>query len=484
MAANPLEIQNARKLECEIDGLYFARYFMKQRLGFRFIVSAHHYLIQSALDRVMAGEITRLIINIPPGYTKTELAVINFVARGLALYPTSRFLHLSYSDTLALLNSTYVRTVVQSEQFQAMWPMIARDDTDSKKLWWTEAGGGLYATSQRGQVTGFRAGHMEPGFTGALVIDDPIKPRDALSPKVREGTNDEYSDTIKSRIAIESVPIILVGQRVAYGDLSGYLLRGGSGELWHHLDLPVLIDNAPYPEEYTHGIQIEHDLPDGWLWPFKHNEEHKVALKSHKRSFQTQYMQRPKRFNAEGALWTEELIEAANNMKQPWERKRRVVAVDPAGSNDPDSDDTGIVGATEYTDGNFSVDADHTVNDTTDKWADKVIWAHNEYDCDAVVVEVNNGGDLVENVLRLKKFTGRVIAVHASQGKYARAEPISALYEQYRVKHDPDGGLYDLEVELLEYIPSESKKSPNRLDAVVWALTELSNPQKLAGVWG
>lgn len=484
MVANSREIQNARKLECEIDGLYFARYFLKQRVGFKFIVSAHHHLIQSALDRVMACGISRLIINIPPGYTKTEMAVVHFIARGLALYPTSRFMHLSYSDTLALLNSTYVRTTVQSEMFQAMWPMVARDDTDSKKLWWTEYGGGLYATSQGGQVTGFRAGHMEPGFTGALIIDDPIKPRDALSPKVRAAVNDDFNETVKNRVALESVPIILIGQRVAYDDLSGYLLRGGNGEKWHHLNLPVQIDDEPYPEEYTHGIEISHDLPNGWLWPLKHNEEHEVSLKSHKRSYATQYMQRPLRFNAEGALWTETLIEAANNMKQPWKQKRRVVAVDPAVSNDPDSDDTGITVTTEYTDGNFSVDYDFTVNTTTDKWADEVIRVYEKYDCDAVVVEVNNGGDLVENVLRLKDFKGRVIAVHASKGKFARAEPISALYEQERVKHNPDGGLYDLEVELLEYIPAESTKSPNRLDSVVWGLTELSNPQKLAGVWG
>ena len=487
-------------MECELDSLYFNRYFFKQRMAAKFLVNPHHLIMAATLDKVVSGEISRLIINMPPGYTKTEMAVVGFIARGLALNCRARFMHLSYSGTLALLSSSSVRGIVRSSEYQAMWPMALRSDADSKSLWWNEHGGGLYAATIAGQVTGFRAGHMEEGFSGALIIDDPVKPKDSLSKTIREGINDDYSETVKSRLAIESIPVILVMQRIHYNDLSGYLLRGGSGEMWHHLNLPMKIGERPYPEENTHAIHIEHDLPNGWLWPFKHNDIHEAALKSHRRYWDTQALQAPKRFNAEGALWTETMITDAQEMAQPWQLKRRVVAVDPAVSDDETSDDTGIVVCSEYTDDNFSVEADHTVNDTTDAWADKVIWCYEHYDCDAVVVETNNGGDLVETVLRLKKFTGRVIAVHASKGKFARAEPISALYAQKRVKHATtgdfgprqpeqehikcEGDLYDYEGELLEYVPSESKRSPNRLDAGVWGLTELSNPQQLAGVWG
>ena len=96
--------------------------------------------------------------------------------------------------------------------------------------------------------------------------------------------NNNYNETIASRLAIETVPIVLIMQRVHYNDLAGYLLRRGSGEVWYHLNLPVIIDNKKkYPEEYTHGKPIDHGLSDGWLWPFKHNDTHLVALKSHKR---------------------------------------------------------------------------------------------------------------------------------------------------------------------------------------------------------
>ncbi|MEI7100210.1 DNA-packaging protein, partial [Klebsiella pneumoniae] len=99
----------ARKVECEEDGLYYARYFFKQRTGGKMIVAPHHKVIQKTLDRVIEGEIQRLIINIPPGYTKTELATINMMGRGLALNCRARFMHLSYSHNLALLNSSTAR---------------------------------------------------------------------------------------------------------------------------------------------------------------------------------------------------------------------------------------------------------------------------------------------------------------------------------------------------------------------------------------
>lgn len=471
----------ARREECESDGLYFARYFFKQRMGSKMIVAPHHKVIQNTLDRVVSGEITRLIINVPPGYTKTELATINMIGRGLALNNRARFMHLSYSHNLALLNSSTARGMVKSAAYQSMWPMELRDDADSKAMWWTEYGGGVYASSAAGQVTGFRAGHMEPGWQGALIIDDPVKPDDAYSETVRDGVNNRFNETIKSRLAIETTPMVVIMQRIHYHDLSGYLLRGGSGEKWHHLNLPVIIDNNdPYPEENTHGIPIEHGLPDGWLWPFKHNESHRVALFSHRRTAEAQYMQKPRRFNAEGALWTETLIAAAHELQVKFERVRSVVAIDPQATNSDESDETGIIAASSYGAGDaqqYSVDGDYSGKYSPAGWAKKAMSAYDRHDADAIVIETNQGGDMAEETLRNAGFKGRIIRVHASKGKFARAEPISALYEQGRVAHS--GALYALENQLMEYIPSTAKKSPDRLDAMVYALTELGGATPL-----
>lgn len=463
---------------CEADGLYFSRYFFKQRTGGKMIVAPHHKVIQETLDRVIDGEIKRLIINVPPGYTKTELATINMMGRGLALNNRARFMHLSYSHNLALLNSSTTRNMIKSQAYQAMWPMSLRDDADSKAMWWTEHGGGVYASSAAGQVTGFRAGHMEDGWQGALIIDDPVKPDDAYSEVVRDGVNSRFNETIKSRLAVETTPMIVIMQRIHYHDLSGYLLRGGSGEMWHHLNLPVIIDNSQvYPEENTHGIPIQHGLPDGWLWPFKHNESHRVSLESHRRTFEAQYMQNPRRFNSEGALWNEGMISAAHAMNIHLELARTVVAIDPQATNSDESDETGIAVASSYGGGDerqYSVDADYSGKYSPNGWATKAMEAYKTHDADAIVIETNQGGDMAEDTLKNAGFKGRIIRVHASKGKYARAEPISALYAQGRVAHR--GSLYVMENQMMEYVPSTAKKSPDRLDALVWALTELSEP--------
>lgn len=174
--------------------------------------------------------------------------------------------------------------------------------------------------------------------------------------------------------------------------------------------------------------------------------------------------------DVEGALWDYELIIAAN-AKTVGGTERTVVAIDPAVTNNPNSDETGIIVASKSGE-DYNVDADYTCQESTQTWATIAINAYEEHAADAIVAETNQGGDLVENVLRLNGFKGRFIKVHAKKGKALRAEPIVALYEQGRVAHNE--GLDDLESEMMEWVPMNTKDSPNRIDAAVYALTELS----------
>jgi len=223
----------------------------------------HHYLIEYILQAVLDGKVNRLIINIPPGYTKTEQAVINFIARGLAVNHRAKFIHASYSADLAQENSSKIKEIISSPEFQELWNLQVRTDSKSKKRWFTEQGGGMMAAAAGGQITGFRAGRMEEGFTGAFVIDDPVKPDDAYSTVKRNAINNRFNNTMRSRLAVESVPMIVIMQRIHEDDLSGYLLKGGSGDKWHHLSIPAMLDEEdikrPYPEDYTHGIPISID---------------------------------------------------------------------------------------------------------------------------------------------------------------------------------------------------------------------------------
>lgn len=182
--------------------------------------------------------------------------------------------------------------------------------------------------------------------------------------------------------------------------------------------------------------------------------------------------------DVEGALWTLALIDA-NRRPAPAilrhgvvenDLVRVVVAIDPAVTVSETSDETGIVVAGIGHDGRGYILEDRSTKAHPLDWAQRAIAAFDEFGADRIVAEVNNGGDMVETVLRTVRPTIPFRALHASRGKRTRAEPIAALYEQGRVSHTKP--LPELEDQLCSFTP-ESGQSPDRLDALVWALTDL-----------
>ena len=278
---------------CETSHLHFTKYFFKEREVSKFIMSRHHALVCHTLDRVLSGEIKRLIINVPPGYTKTELAVLHFIARGLAINPRAKFIHTSYASSLVNLNSSKTKEIIQSEAFQKLWPMQLKQDMKGKKEWYNTEGGGLYVAPSGGAIIGFRAGRMEPGFTGAFICDDPLNTDHAFSDPKKNRMNGRFPGVYRSRLAHQDVPMIVIMQRVAPDDPTAFLLNGGTGEVWHHLNLPITIDHSKPTPKYSHSIPIPHNLPEGPLWEEKHNEDQIEELKSERFSYAAQYMQDP-----------------------------------------------------------------------------------------------------------------------------------------------------------------------------------------------
>lgn len=266
---------------CQKDFIFFTAYFFKQRFNKDFVISQHHQTIADALMRVYNGQTQRLIINIAPRYGKTELAVKNFIAFSLANNPSAKFIHLSYADDLALDNSESIRELVKSEEYQQLFGVKIKDATDSKKKWYTTQDGGVYATSAGGQVTGFGAGAIENTgkFEGAIIIDDPIKPDDADSDRVRDYINNKFDSTIKNRVNSRDTPIIIIMQRLHEKDLCGYVLDNDDRE-WEVVKMPCI-----YEEQ---GQEVA-------LWPQKHTLEELYNLrKSNEIVFDRQYMQNPK----------------------------------------------------------------------------------------------------------------------------------------------------------------------------------------------
>jgi predicted phage terminase large subunit-like protein len=302
------------KAECELDHLFFTRYFFKQRQSIKFIVNWHHHLIATAMQRVIDGECPNLVINVPPGSSKTEMAVINFIARGLALNPNARFLHITSGDDLALLNSQTARDIVQSDEYQALWPIQIADDAKAKKRWNVivdgKKAGGVYAVSLGGQITGFRAGHMAPGFQGAIILDDLLKADEAYSPAAIKAANRRLLSTVKSRKANPSTPVILIMQRVGENDPTGFIKGGNLPGKWEYVTIPALIDDdyvATLPENLK-PLLVDTPRDDKGrfsYWPYKEPLEDMLALEAGKGAdadgnvvsrfvFSSQYQQAPR----------------------------------------------------------------------------------------------------------------------------------------------------------------------------------------------
>jgi phage terminase large subunit-like protein len=170
-----------------------------------------------------------------------------------------------------------------------------------------------------------------------------------------------------------------------------------------------------------------------------------------------------------GALWTRAMIDDGR-IAAPPHLVRIVIAIDPATTATSDSDETGIVVAGVDAHGKGYVLEDLSGKHSPFAWAQIALDAFERWEADRIVAETNNGGDLVETNIRTLDDVVPIRQVRASRGKYTRAEPVAALYEKKKVFHV---GNFDLlEDQLCSFVPGDSK-SPDRLDALVWALTSL-----------
>jgi phage terminase large subunit-like protein len=177
--------------------------------------------------------------------------------------------------------------------------------------------------------------------------------------------------------------------------------------------------------------------------------------------------------DVEGAIWNRDWIED-NRHKEAPELIKVVVGVDPSGS--VNGNECGIVVAGMDKERQFYVLADYSILGTANEWANAVVDAYNKFGADSIIAERNYGGDMVQSVIaNASDSLINIKMVTATRGKAVRAEPVAALYEQGKVHHV--GNLSALEDELTSWVPGESKNSPNRLDALVWAITALSGRQ-------
>ena len=226
----------------------------------------------------------------------------------------------------------------------------------------------------------------------------------------------------------------------------------------------------PNPDLYASTLVNPYDnrenLPPGYI------DEILAGMSERKRK---RFMNGEWLDDLEGALWKRAMINDNRIVNIPDRLIRIVVAIDPAVTANENSDDTGIIVAGKDRKGHYYILDDVTaVQATPYEWGEAAVKAYRKYKADRVIGEVNNCGDLAEvNIRNIKDArTVSYKSVRASRGKFVRAEPIAALYEQGLVHHI--GEFPQLEDQMCNFNPLTTDKSPDRMDALVWALWELS----------
>ncbi|MDU1294474.1 MAG: phage terminase large subunit [Enterobacter hormaechei] len=236
--------------------LNFTRIWFELIQGDRLLVNWHHRLMASKIDDLLAGSLVprNLIINIPPGGTKTEFFSIHFPAYVNALVQEKRLkrfrnLNISFADTLVKRNSRRTRDIIASREYQEFWPCSFGVNQAEEWEIKDERGrsiGQTVSRSSNGQITGGRGGYYGPEFSGMVMLDDYNKPVDMLSESRRKSANTLLVNTIRSRRGDKSkehpTPFVSIQQRLHTDDATGFMLAGGMGVPFHHVAIPAMID--------------------------------------------------------------------------------------------------------------------------------------------------------------------------------------------------------------------------------------------------
>lgn len=319
----------AVRMICERSFPMFVRLFFWFVQGQQLIWNWHHSYVCDELMAVYEGRSNRSIINCAPGATKTELFSIHFAPwcilksigsnrEKLGTGASTRWLPVSYSDDLVKENTSRVRDILLSEPFQALWPVRASGDTNQKHNWefLDEFANRhtMYGTSLNGQVMGRRAGFMVEGaFSGALLIDDPLPTKDDGSFARMNKSNKAMNRILRSRLARDQTPIIMIQQRIAVGDTTDYLNSEKVPDDYRHITIPAVLDRK-YAEglpPHIKKLMVEDTGFAGkpvsyWEWkePLKSLEAMK---KADPYLFSSQYQQAPDEAALEGLIWRKEI---------------------------------------------------------------------------------------------------------------------------------------------------------------------------------
>lgn len=226
----------------------FLRCFFQITQGERFKMNWHAKYLCRVIDEILEGKRKDTIINVAPGSAKTELFSIHFPVYSMIKIKKVRNLSLSFSDSLVKRNSKRVRDLIKSKEFQELWPCSFGTCRDDEIQVLDEDGKVRFESISKamaGQVTGSRGGYMTDDYSGCIMLDDPLKPDDALSNVRREAVNMLLKNTIRSRRASsvkgKETPIIAVQQRLHVLDTSHFMESGQMGIKFDVVKVPAIV---------------------------------------------------------------------------------------------------------------------------------------------------------------------------------------------------------------------------------------------------
>lgn len=238
------------------DLFTFHRFMFEKRTGREFMLSrpdgneSHFKTVCRELEDAFYLKSTRLVINLPPGWAKSELCK-SFIAWCFGHYPDCKFLYISHSFELATLHTASIKQTMCMPIYRQLFGIDIRRDSSAKDFFMTTENGAVAAFGSGSGITGHDAGLPGlPRFSGAIVIDDIHKPEEIHSDTIRERVKRNYFETIERRLRAPNVPVLLIGQRLHEDDLIAHLLEGADGQQWKKVIIKALDDcgNARYPE--------------------------------------------------------------------------------------------------------------------------------------------------------------------------------------------------------------------------------------------
>lgn len=353
MALKPIEWDALTDLERallvkagEHSPLAFTALWFNISQGDSFQTNWHHHYFDWAARKLLSGEVQNIVVNIPPGGTKTEFWSVHLPVYAMVTFPRVRILNTSYSKNLVDENSERSRSLVKSAEFQQFYPFqIGKDQVDN---WTLERNGKrvhqLFSRSSGGQITGVRGGFMSAGYSGHVQADDWDKLDDLFSESKRRKSHTRLVNTLRSRRAHSGTPFAAIQQRGHVDDSTAFLLSGGMGvKIDLHIKIPALIDQDyidQLPDEIRErcirDVCGSKQINGRWsYWPAKESVDDLVALwEAHPYTFTSQYQQDPDTldggiFSADDFVFYGDVDDGAD-IPEPEEFDYRMITVDTA----------------------------------------------------------------------------------------------------------------------------------------------------------